>query len=46
MIFTLEGLCKYLDENMIDEAHPLRLVIVEQLKGTLEDFAKLKEMLE
>jgi len=46
MIFTLEGLCRYLDENLMDEAHPLRTVILEQLKGTLDDFFKLKEMLE
>jgi len=46
MIFTLEGLCKYLDECIMDEGHPLRTVIFEQLKSTLEDFFKLKEMLE
>lgn len=30
----------------MDEAHPLRTIILEQLKATLEDFFKLKEMLE
>ena len=46
MIFTLENLCKYLDECIMEEGHPLRTVILEQLKSTLEDFFKLKEMLE
>lgn len=30
----------------MDDAHPLRAVILDQLRGTLEDFNKLKEMLE
>lgn len=46
MVLTLEGLCKYLDENMIDEGHPVRSEIIDKLKGTLDDFFKLKEMLE
>jgi hypothetical protein len=46
MIFTLQELCRYLDENLMDEGHPLRTQILDQLKGTLEDFSKLREMLE
>lgn len=46
MIFTLQELCRYLDENLMDEQHPLRTQILEQLKGTLDDFSKLREMLE
>ena len=49
MISTLQELCKYLDENMIDEAmeqHPLRTEILGKLKETLDDFSKLREMLE
>lgn len=46
MIFTLQELCRYLDEHMMDEHHPLRTQILDQLKGTLEDFTKLREMLE
>lgn len=46
MIFTLQELCRYLEENVIDEDHPLRTTIFNQLKGTLEDFSKLREMLE
>jgi hypothetical protein len=46
MIFTLENLCKFLDESLMDEAHPLRTEILDKLKGTLDDFFKLKEMLE
>jgi hypothetical protein len=46
MIFTLQELCKYLDENMMDESHPLRLGVLDPLKATLEDFSKLREMLE
>ena len=30
----------------MDEGHPLRTQILDQLKGTLEDFSKLREMLE
>ena len=46
MIMTLQELCRFLDENLIDEAHPLRTSILDPLKGTLDDFAKLKQMLE
>lgn len=46
MIFTLQELCRYLEENVIDEDHPLRTTIFNQLKSTLEDFSKLREMLE
>jgi hypothetical protein len=46
MIFTLEALCKYLDESIMDDGHPLRSSILDSLKATLEDFFKLKEMLE
>ena len=46
MIFTLEGLCTYLDQNIMDENNPLRKFVLDQLKGTLEDFFKLREMLE
>lgn len=46
MIVTLQELCRYLDENLIDEAHPLRTTILDSLKATLDDFAKLKQMLE
>ena len=46
MIFTLENLCKFLNDNMMDEAHPLRTMVIDKLNGTLEDFFKLKEMLE
>jgi len=46
MIHTLESMVQYLDENVIDEAHALRAVVVEPLKGTLEEFGKLRTMLE
>lgn len=46
MIFTLEGLCKYLDECIMDEGHPLRTVFLGQLQATLDDFNKLRQMLE
>jgi hypothetical protein len=46
MISTLEELCRYLDANLMDEASPLKTTILDQLKGTLEEFSKLREMLE
>ena len=46
MIHTLESLVEYLDENVIDEQHALRVNVLDPLKSTLEDFAKLKNMLE
>ena len=45
MIHTLEALVTYLDEACIDEAHVLRSEMIDPLKGTLEDFSKLKQML-
>ena len=46
MIHTLQELCRYLDENIADEGHALRKSILDKLHDTLEDFAKLREMLE
>ena len=36
----------YLNENVVQEDHPLRTEVVDPLNGTLEEFAKLKVMLE
>lgn len=46
MIHTLESLCQYLEDNVMDENHAIRLQILDPLKGTLEEFTKLKSMLE
>lgn len=46
MIHTLESLCGFLDESVMEEEHALRTQILEPLKGTLGDFKKLKKMLE
>ena len=46
MIHTLEALVKYLDDSCIDEECELRIQMVDPLKGTLDEFAKLKQMLE
>jgi len=46
MIHTLEALVKYLDEACIDEAHVLRTEIIEPLSSTLDEFSKLKKLLE
>jgi DNA mismatch repair ATPase MutS len=46
MINSLEGLCTYLDENVMDEEHPLRIVVLDPMRETMENFAKLKELLE
>lgn len=46
MIHTLESLVGYLNENMVQEDHPLRTEVVDPLNGTLEEFSKLKAMLE
>ena len=46
MIHTLESLVSYLNENVVQEDHPLRTEVVEPLNSTLEEFAKLKTMLE
>jgi hypothetical protein len=42
MIHTLEALVRYLDDACIDEAHILRTQVIDPLKGTLEEFSKLK----
>lgn len=46
MIHTLESLVGYLNENVAIEDHPLRAEVIEPLNSTLEEFAKLKSMLE
>ena len=46
MIHTLEGLVTFLNENLIDETHVVRTEMIEPLTETLEEFAKLKTMLE
>lgn len=46
MIHTLESLVQFLNENVIDEKHALRAEVIDPLNGTLEEFGKLKTMLE
>lgn len=46
MIHTLESLCSYLDDTVLDEEHALKLFVCEPLKKTLDEFSKLKAMLE
>ena len=46
MIATLESLVGYLNENVVEEEHPLRTEVIDPLNGTLEEFGKLKVMLE
>jgi hypothetical protein len=46
MIHTLEALCNYLDESVMEEEHALRTEVLNPLKETLSDFSKLKKMLE
>lgn len=46
MISSLEGLCTYLEDNVMDEQHPMRLHILDPLCQTHEEFANLKKMLE
>lgn len=46
MIHTLESLCQYLEDNVMDDQHAIRTQILDPLKGTLEEFTKLKSMLE
>jgi len=46
MIHTLEALCTHLDQNVMDDAHLLRTIILDPLQSTLEEFTKLKSMLE
>jgi DNA mismatch repair protein MSH2 len=45
MIHTLESLCQYLEDNVMDEQHSIRVQILDPLKSTLEEFTKLKSML-
>ena len=35
-----------MNENVIDEKHSLRVEVIDPLTGTLEEFTKLKAMLE
>jgi len=46
MIHTLEALVKHLDDACIDEQAELRIQMIEPLKSVLDEFAKLKTMLE
>lgn len=46
MIHTLSSLVQYLDENTIDENNALKKDFVLPLRTILEDFNKLKAMLE
>lgn len=46
MIHTLEALVNYLNEQNIEEMHSLRSEMVDPLYSTLEEFSKLKQMLE
>lgn len=46
MIHTLEALVRYLDDACIDESHIIRKEVIEPLSSTLEEFSKLKQMLE
>lgn len=46
MIHTLIALVQFLDENIIDENHAIRKEFVHPLKLILEEFTKLKAMLE
>jgi DNA mismatch repair protein MSH2 len=46
MIHILSSLVQYLDENTIDESHALKKDFVVPLRNILEDFNKLKAMLE
>ena len=46
MIHTLEGLVGFLNEHLIDDAHVLRTEMIAPLTETLEEFSKLKTMLE
>jgi hypothetical protein len=46
MIHTLEALVRYLNDACIDESHILRQEVIEPLSSTLEEFQKLKRMLE
>jgi len=46
MITTLENLVNYLKENVVQEEHPLKTEVIDPLEGTLEEFSKLKTMLE
>lgn len=46
MIHTLESLVTFLTENVVVAEHPLRTEVIDPLNGTLEEFGKLKTMLE
>jgi len=46
MIHTLESLCQYLDDNVMDDNHAIRTQVLDPLKSTLDEFTKLKSMLE
>ena len=46
MIQTLTSLVQYLNEHAIDENHALKREFVQPLTGILEEFGKLKAMLE
>jgi len=46
MIHTLEALVRYLDDACIDETHVLRKEVIEPLSATLDEFQKLKKLLE
>ena len=46
MIHTLESLCGFIEENVIDDRHAMRTQILDPLKSTLMEFSKLKAMLE
>lgn len=47
MIQTLEGMVQHLEENVADfQEHALYVEVVAPLKGTLDEFSKLKQMLE
>jgi DNA mismatch repair protein MSH2 len=46
MIHTLESLCGFLNESIMDDSHALRTTILSPLQETLGEFSKLKRMLE
>lgn len=46
MIHTLEGLVEFLNENVMDEKHVLRTEMIDTLSEQLQEFEKLKVMLE
>ena len=46
MINTLSSMSDYLDQCVMDDAHPLREVFLNDLQQCLVEFNKLKKMLE